>query len=168
MWLTRHLPAKPTHLTVQFLNITIRDCHATWKAKVNYILLYKIRPHTLFDFSSIYKYLLSSKNTYYTELIFIIQYYIYLVLVTSRGASLAPSHAASRTASPVFSAGAVSNSEDTSLPVVLCNLLQKEFSPRRSSFDDRSSRKGGGKGRRAGEEQEEEPGKQKNKTTNQK
>ena len=96
------------------------------------------------------------------ELIFIIQYYIYLVLVTSRGASLAPSHAASRTASPVFSAGAVSNSEDTSLPVVLCNLLQKEFSPRRSSFDDRSSRKGGGKGRRAGEEQEEEPGKQNN------
>ena len=83
--------------------------------------------------------------------------------MTSRGASLAPSHAASRTASPVFSAGAVSNSEDTSLPVVLCNLLQKEFSPRRSSFDDRSSRKGGGKGRRAGEEQEEEPGKQKTK-----
>ena len=80
--------------------------------------------------------------------------------MTSRGASLAPSHAASRTASPVFSAGA--GSEDTSLPVVLCNLLQKEFSPRRSSFDDRSSRKGGGKGRRAGEEQEEEPGKQKN------
>ena len=79
--------------------------------------------------------------------------------MTSRGASLAPSHAASRTASPVFSAGA--GSEDTSLPVVLCNLLQKEFSPRRSSFDERSSRRGG-KGRRVGEEQEEEPGKQKN------
>ena len=80
--------------------------------------------------------------------------------MTSRGASLAPSHAASRTASPVFSAGA--GSEDTSLPVVLCNLLQKEFSPRRSSFDERSSRRGG-KGRRVGEEQEEEPGKQNNK-----
>ena len=83
--------------------------------------------------------------------------------MTSRGASLAPSHAASRTASPVFSAGAVSNSEDTSLPAVLCNLLHKEFSPRRSSFDDRSSTRRGNKARRIlGEEQDEEHGKQKN------
>ena len=72
--------------------------------------------------------------------------------MTSRGVSLAPSHAASRTASPVFSAG----SEDASLPMVLCNLLQREFSPRRSSFDARASGRGG-KARR-GEEQEEEIG----------
>ena len=69
--------------------------------------------------------------------------------MTSRGASLVPSHAASRTASPVFSAG----SEDASLPVVLCNLLQREFSPRRSSFDGRASGRGN---RRRGEEQEED------------
>ena len=42
--------------------------------------------------------------------------------MTSRGASLAPSHAASRTASPVLSAA---SGDDPSLPLVLCSLLQR-------------------------------------------
>ena len=41
MWLARHLLAKPAHLPAHFLNITIIDCHATWRAKVNYVLLWK-------------------------------------------------------------------------------------------------------------------------------
>ena len=34
-----HLLAQTAHLLVQFLKITIRDCHATWREKVNYNLL---------------------------------------------------------------------------------------------------------------------------------
>ena len=41
MWLARRLTSQPGHLPVQFFNITIRDCHATWRTKVNYILPYK-------------------------------------------------------------------------------------------------------------------------------
>ena len=38
--LTRQLPAQQAHLPVQLLNLTIRGCHATWRAKVNYIPQY--------------------------------------------------------------------------------------------------------------------------------
>jgi len=71
----------------------------------------------------------------------------------SRGASLAPSRAASRTTSPVLSHA---SGDDPSLPLVLCSLLQREFSAPRSpgrsgSFKSRKSR-------RHGEDQEDENG----------
>ena len=55
------------------------------------------------------------------------------VQMRSRGASLAPSRAASRAVSratsPVLSAtSAAATADDTALPLVLCNLLQQEFS----------------------------------------
>ena len=50
----------------------------------------------------------------------------------SRGASLAPSRAASRVVSratsPVLSATSATAADDPALPLVLCNLLQQEFS----------------------------------------
>ena len=73
------------------------------------------------------------------------------VLVTSRGASLAPSHAASRTASPVLSHAG----DDPSLPLVLCSLLQREFSGPRSPGRSGSFRR---KSRRQGEDQDDENG----------
>lgn len=75
------------------------------------------------------------------------------VLVTSRGASLAPSHAASRTTSPVLSVA--SAADDPSLPLVLCSLLQREFSGPRSPVRSGSSFR---RKVRRGEDHEDENG----------
>ena len=74
------------------------------------------------------------------------------VLLMSRGPSLVPSRAASRTASPVLSHA---SGDDPSLPLVLCSLLQREFSAPRSPGRSGSFRR---KSRRHGEDQDDENG----------
>ena len=62
MWL-----AKPFS-GIQFLNITISDCHATWRAKVNYILL-SINSLTLIRFQVHVSLILTKESPFLEPLI---------------------------------------------------------------------------------------------------
>lgn len=66
-----------------------------------------------------------------------------------------PSRSHSRAASPVIQSG---EAGDATLPLMLCSLLQREFSGSKSSGGGRGSRKGGGGHRKRGEEEDEEEG----------
>ena len=65
MWLARYLPA---HLPMLLLNVTKRDCHATWKAKVNYILL-SINSLTLIRFQVHVSLILTKESPFLEPLI---------------------------------------------------------------------------------------------------